>query len=198
MQKVRKDRHGHEVISSRPKILDTSVIIDGRIFDICKTGFVEGPLVIPAFVLEELRHIADSSDALKRNRGRRGLDILNQIQKELDIPVRIYEDVYKRQTATLMGLAKKSDMTVFVVGHVTKEGAIAGPRVLEHMVDTVLYFEGDRHHTYRILRGVKNRFGSTNEIGIFEMGEKGLVEIMNPSEHLLSERTQGMSGSAVL
>ena len=101
-------------------------------------------------------------------------------------------------TATLMGLAKKSDMTVFVVGHVTKEGAIAGPRVLEHMVDTVLYFEGDRHHTYRILRGVKNRFGSTNERGIFEMGEKGLVEIMNPSEHLLSERTQGMSGSAVL
>ena len=91
LQKVRKDRHGHEVISSRPKILDTSVIIDGRIFDICKTGFVEGPLVIPAFVLEELRHIADSSDALKRNRGRRGLDILNQIQKELDIPVRIYE-----------------------------------------------------------------------------------------------------------
>ena len=81
LQKVRKDRHGHEVISSRPKILDTSVIIDGRIFDICKTGFVEGPLVIPAFVLEELRHIADSSDALKRNRGRRGLDILNQIQK---------------------------------------------------------------------------------------------------------------------
>ena len=69
---------------------------------------------------------------------------------------------------------------------------------MEHMVDTVLYFEGDRHHTYRILRGVKNRFGSTNEIGIFEMGEKGLVEIMNPSEHLLSERTQGMSGSAVL
>ncbi|HZJ56746.1 MAG TPA: DNA repair protein RadA [Clostridia bacterium] len=101
-------------------------------------------------------------------------------------------------TATLMGLAKKSDMTVFVVGHVTKEGAIAGPRVLEHMVDTVLYFEGDRHHTYRILRGVKNRFGSTNEIGIFEMGEKGLIEIMNPSEHLLSERTHGMSGSAVL
>ncbi len=101
-------------------------------------------------------------------------------------------------TAALMGLAKKSDIAIFVVGHVTKEGAIAGPRVLEHMVDTVLYFEGDRHHTYRILRSVKNRFGSTNEIGIFEMRDKGLVEIMNPSEHLLSERTRGMSGSAVL
>jgi len=75
-----------------PKILDTSVIIDGRIFDICKTGFIEGPLVIPSFVLEELRHIADSSDALKRNRGRRGLDVLNRIQKELDIEVKIYDD----------------------------------------------------------------------------------------------------------
>ncbi len=101
-------------------------------------------------------------------------------------------------TSALMRLAKRRDMTIFVVGHVTKEGAIAGPRVLEHMVDTVLYFEGDRHHTYRILRAVKNRFGSTNEIGIFEMRERGLVEITNPSEHLLSERTHGMSGSAVL
>lgn len=101
-------------------------------------------------------------------------------------------------TSALLRLAKRSNMTIFIVGHVTKEGAIAGPRVLEHMVDTVLYFEGDRHHVYRILRSVKNRFGSTNEIGIFEMGDRGLVEIMNPSEHLLSERTRGMSGSAVL
>lgn len=101
-------------------------------------------------------------------------------------------------TSSLMGLAKQRDMTIFVVGHVTKEGAIAGPRVLEHMVDTVLYFEGDRHHLYRILRGVKNRFGSTNEIGIFEMRDIGLIEIKNPSEHLLSGRTNGMSGSAVL
>lgn len=91
LKRVQKDRHGQETVLSQPKILDTSVIIDGRIFDICKTGFVEGPLVIPAFILEELRHIADSSDTLKRNRGRRGLDILNQIQKELDIPVRIFE-----------------------------------------------------------------------------------------------------------
>jgi uncharacterized protein YacL len=80
-----------EFLHSQPKILDTSVIIDGRIFDICKTGFIEGPLIIPSFVLEELRHIADSSDSLKRNRGRRGLDVLNRIQKELEIPVKIHE-----------------------------------------------------------------------------------------------------------
>lgn len=91
LKKVQKDRHNQEVFFSKSKVLDTSVIIDGRIFDICKTGFLEGPLIVPGFVLEELRHIADSSDSLKRNRGRRGLDILNQIQKELDIPVRIYE-----------------------------------------------------------------------------------------------------------
>ncbi len=90
-RKFAKDRPGKER-TSVPKVLDTSVIIDGRIFDICKTGFVEGPLIIPSFVLEELRHIADSSDALKRNRGRRGLDILNRIQKELEIEVRIHEE----------------------------------------------------------------------------------------------------------
>nr|WP_243426444.1 PIN/TRAM domain-containing protein [Caldicoprobacter guelmensis] len=90
-QRKTKDKVVFDGYRSQPKILDTSVIIDGRIFDICKTGFIEGPLVIPSFVLEELRHIADSSDVLKRNRGRRGLDILNRIQKELDIPVEIYE-----------------------------------------------------------------------------------------------------------
>lgn len=91
-RKSHKDKATAEEYRSQPKILDTSVIIDGRIFDICKTGFIEGPLIIPDFVLEELRHIADSSDILKRNRGRRGLDILNRIQKELDIPVVIYEN----------------------------------------------------------------------------------------------------------
>lgn len=89
---AREQRSHREEIGVQSKILDTSVIIDGRIFDICKTGFVEGPLIIPSFVLEELRHIADSSDALKRNRGRRGLDVLNRIQKELEIGVQIYED----------------------------------------------------------------------------------------------------------
>lgn len=88
----------------------------------------------------------------------------------------------RESTADLMKIAKSNNIAIFIVGHVTKEGAIAGPRMLEHMVDTVLYFEGDRHHTFRILRAVKNRFGSTNEIGIFEMREGGLVEVLNPSE----------------
>ena len=85
-------------------------------------------------------------------------------------------------TAELMQIAKTNNITIFIVGHVTKGGAIAGPKILEHMVDTVLYFEGDLHHTYRILRAVKNRFGSTNELGIFEMREEGLREVANPSE----------------
>ena len=100
--------------------------------------------------------------------------------------------------AKLMIFAKKSDIPVFLVGHVTKEGAIAGPRVLEHIVDTVLYFEGDRGHSYRILRTVKNRFGSTNEIGVFEMSDAGLREIENPSELFLLERPLNVSGSVVV
>ncbi len=100
-------------------------------------------------------------------------------------------------TLRLMRYAKETGTAVFLVGHVTKEGAIAGPRVLEHMVDCVLYFEGDRHQSYRILRAVKNRFGSTNEIGVFDMGEKGLCEVLNPSAMLLSERPQNAPGSAV-
>ena len=98
----------------------------------------------------------------------------------------------------LMLFAKRSDIPVFIVGHVTKEGAIAGPRVLEHIVDTVLYFEGDRGHSYRILRTVKNRFGSTNEIGIFEMSDSGLLEVENPSELFLIERPLNVSGSTVV
>jgi DNA repair protein RadA/Sms len=100
--------------------------------------------------------------------------------------------------AKLMLFAKKSDIPVFLIGHVTKEGAIAGPRVLEHIVDTVLYFEGDRGHSYRILRTVKNRFGSTNEIGIFEMSDSGLLEVNNPSELFLLERPLQVSGSVVV
>ena len=97
----------------------------------------------------------------------------------------------------LMLMAKKSGIPTFLVGHVTKEGAIAGPRLLEHMVDTVLYFEGDRNHVFRILRAVKNRFGSTNEIGVFEMKEKGLDEVPNPSAVFLSERPENAPGSVV-
>lgn len=103
----------------------------------------------------------------------------------------------REATAVLMQLAKGLGITVFIVGHVTKEGTVAGPRVLEHMVDTVLYFEGDRHASYRILRGVKNRFGSTNEIGVFEMRETGLAEVENPSEYMLNGRPEDASGSVV-
>lgn len=103
----------------------------------------------------------------------------------------------RESTAKLMRLAKESGTAIFVVGHVTKEGAIAGPKVLEHMVDTVLQFEGERTHLYRILRAAKNRYGSTNEIGVFEMGEKGLIEVPNPSALFLSERSFGASGSTV-
>lgn len=98
---------------------------------------------------------------------------------------------------TLARIAKGTGIPVFIVGHVTKEGALAGPRVLEHMVDTVLYFEGDRRQAYRILRAVKNRFGSTDEIGVFEMREEGLTEVANPSEALLSERPSNGAGSVV-
>ena len=104
----------------------------------------------------------------------------------------------RESSARLIFLAKKTGTSIFLVGHVTKEGAIAGPRVLEHMVDTVLYFEGDRGHPYRILRSVKNRFGSTNEIGVFEMKDSGLEEILNPSEFFLAERPVNVSGSVVI
>ncbi|QKG85625.1 DNA repair protein RadA [Kroppenstedtia pulmonis] len=100
-------------------------------------------------------------------------------------------------TGRLMRWAKGRGIAVIIVGHVTKEGAIAGPRMLEHMVDCVLYFEGERHHTYRVLRAVKNRFGSTNEIGLFEMRSLGLTEVENPSEMFLSERPSGVAGAAV-
>ena len=103
----------------------------------------------------------------------------------------------RESTNILMQLAKGMNISIFIVGHVTKEGTVAGPRVLEHMVDTVLYFEGDRHASYRILRGVKNRFGSTNEIGVFEMRKEGLVEVENPSEFMLSGRPEHASGSVV-
>ncbi len=103
----------------------------------------------------------------------------------------------RESTNIFMQLAKGLGISIFIVGHVTKEGTVAGPRVLEHMVDTVLYFEGDRHASYRILRGVKNRFGSTNEIGVFEMRQNGLVEVQNASEFMLSGRPENASGSVV-
>ena len=103
----------------------------------------------------------------------------------------------RESTGVLMQVAKGLNISIFIVGHVTKEGVVAGPRVLEHMVDTVLYFEGDRYASYRVLRGVKNRFGSTNEIGVFEMRETGLTEVPNPSEYMLEGKPEGASGSVV-
>lgn len=103
----------------------------------------------------------------------------------------------RESTGVFLRLAKGLGVSIFIVGHVTKEGTVAGPRVLEHMVDTVLYFEGDRFASYRILRGVKNRFGSTNEIGVFEMREEGLVQVENPSEYMLNGRPKGASGCVV-
>ena len=104
----------------------------------------------------------------------------------------------RESTQSLMNIAKQMNIATFIVGHVTKEGQIAGPRLLEHMVDTVLYFEGDEHHAYRILRAVKNRFGSTNEMGIFEMKQSGLKGVHNPSEMFLEERSTNVPGSTIV
>lgn len=104
----------------------------------------------------------------------------------------------KEVTSKFMKISKTKDITSFIVGHVTKEGSLAGPKLLEHMVDTVLYFEGERYNTYRLLRAVKNRFGSTNELGVFEMKSKGLVELANPSKVLISEKPKDVSGSVIV
>jgi DNA repair protein RadA/Sms len=104
----------------------------------------------------------------------------------------------RESTAKLIKLGKAEELPMFIVGHVTKEGSIAGPKVLEHMVDTVLYFEGDQNHSYRMLKGIKNRFGSTNEVGIFAMEQSGLREVINPSENFIAERPEDISGSVVI
>ena len=143
-------------------------------------------------------NLEDITDALRRSKPE--IAVIDSIQtmysEEISSAPGSVSQV-RQATAALMQLAKEEQITIFVVGHVTKEGVVAGPRVLEHMVDTVLYFEGDRHAAYRILRGVKNRFGSTNEIGVFEMRESGLAEVKNPSEYMLSGRPENASGSAV-
>lgn len=108
------------------------------------------------------------------------------------------QEVAGRRTGQLMWYAIRSSVLVFIIGHVTKEGAIAGLRLLEHIVDTVLYFEGDKGHSFRILHAVKNRFGSTNEISVFEMKDFGLEEVSNPSELFFAERSQRMTGSVVV
>lgn len=104
----------------------------------------------------------------------------------------------KEGTSKFMKISKKMGISTFIVGHVTKEGALAGPKLLEHMVDTVLYFEGERYNSYRLVRAVKNRFGSTNELGVFEMKDVGLVELTNPSQVLISEKPKDVSGSVII
>ena len=149
------------------------------------------------FVVSETR-LSDILEAVEREQP--DVLIIDSIQtlynEELDSPAGGVGQV-KDCTMALMNLAKGQGITVFVIGHVNKEGSIAGPKVLEHMVDCVLYFEGDRHMTYRILRAAKNRFGATNEIGVFEMLNEGLKEVENPSEMLLSGRPQDAPGTCV-
>lgn len=137
-------------------------------------------------------------DAIKRNKP--DVAVIDSIQTMYDEEVGSAAgsvSQVREATSVFMRLAKEGNVSIFIVGHVTKEGTVAGPRVLEHMVDTVLYFEGDRHASYRILRGVKNRFGSTNEIGVFEMKNEGLTEVPNPSEFMLSGKPENSSGSIV-
>ena len=143
-------------------------------------------------------NLADISSVLRRKKPR--VVIIDSIQtmysEEVSSAPGSVSQV-RQATSLLLQLAKSLGITIFIVGHVTKEGVVAGPRVLEHMVDTVLYFEGDRHASYRILRAVKNRFGSTNEIGVFEMRNTGLEEVKNPSEFMLNGKPNGTSGSIV-
>ena len=156
-----------------------------------------GVLPDELFVLSETRlaDIMDSVESLQPD-----VLIVDSIQtmyQELNDSAPGSVSQVKECTMALMQLSKTNGITVFVVGHINKDGAIAGPKVLEHMVDTVLYFEGDPHSNYRLLRAVKNRFGSTNEIGVFEMDETGLVEVPNPSQMLLEGRPEGAFGTCV-
>ncbi|KRN20863.1 radA protein [Pediococcus claussenii] len=144
----------------------------------------------------DMKNIRDSIEKLHP-----GFVVIDSVQtmQEPDIESAVGSVSQIREiTAELLQISKTNNITIFIVGHVTKGGAIAGPKILEHMVDTVLYFEGDLHHTYRILRAVKNRFGSTNELGIFEMREEGLREVSNPSEIFLEERLTDANGSAIV
>ena len=159
------------------------------------------------------QRIGEFSDSLRLLCETRLADIEDQIAKEkpeiviIDSIQTMYQEEVsaapgsvsqvRESTGVFLRIAKGYGISVFIVGHVTKEGTVAGPRVLEHMVDSVLYFEGDRHASYRILRGVKNRFGSTNEIGVFEMRQEGLHEVKNPSEFMLNGKPEGASGSVV-
>lgn len=154
--------------------------ITGQLFFLCETNLEQ----IEAVMEEEKPDVAviDSIQTMYRDEISSAPGSVSQVRESTNL---------------LMQIAKGQGIAVFIVGHVTKEGVVAGPRVLEHMVDTVLYFEGERNASYRILRGVKNRFGSTNEIGVFEMQEAGLMEVKNPSEFMLNGRPADASGGVV-
>ena len=149
------------------------------------------------YILSETRlsDVLDSVETLKPDV--LIIDSIQTLYNELNESMPGSISQVKDCTMALMQLAKSQGISVFVVGHINKDGAIAGPKVLEHMVDSVLYFEGENSSSYRLLRSAKNRFGSTNEIGVFEMGDKGLIEVPNPSQMLLSGRPQGASGTCV-
>ncbi len=190
------------------------------LLQLCKSFSDTGKAVLYVSGEESLRQIkmradriGEFSDSLKLMCETNMEDVLSAVEKEepslviIDSIQTMYcEEVssspgsvsqVRESTGALLKMAKTSQIPVFIVGHVTKDGSVAGPRVLEHMVDTVLYFEGDRHASYRILRAVKNRFGSTNEIGVFEMRQSGLVEVPNPSEYMLEGRPKDAAGSVV-
>ncbi len=154
--------------------------VDGELFFLCETNLDDISAAIRSMSPEIV--IIDSIQTMYREDVSSAPGSVSQVRESTNV---------------LMQIAKGMGITVFIVGHVTKEGVVAGPRVLEHMVDTVLYFEGERNASYRILRAVKNRFGSTNEIGVFEMQEQGLEEVENPSEYLLSGRPEEASGAVV-
>lgn len=190
------------------------------LLQVCRTLSIEGHKILYISGEESLVQIkmrADRIGTFLENMlllCETNLDVITQVIKEEHPAVVVIDSIQtmyneavtaapgsvsqvRESTGVLLQLAKGLGVSVFIVGHVTKEGTVAGPRVLEHMVDSVLYFEGDRHASYRILRGVKNRFGSTNEIGVFEMCEKGLVEVPNPSEYMLDGRPEDASGCVV-
>lgn len=159
-----------------------------------RLGLGQSPMLL--YPESNMEHIRDQIDDVKPD-----FVVIDSIQTmnepSLDSMVGSASQV-REVTAELMKIAKLDQVTVFVIGHVTKEGSIAGPKILEHMVDTVLYFEGDEHHAYRILHSVKNRFGAANEIGMFEMKTEGLAEVTNPSAVFLDERLPDSTGSAVV
>ena len=175
--------------------------LDTAVADLLLATLTPLALEVALTVTGELAAHAEHADALRAAHVTRAQHAADQARRRylaVDPGNRLVADALEADwNARLRELAKSSGISVFLIGHVTKEGAIAGPRVLEHIVDTVLYLEGDRFQSYRLLRSVKNRFGATSEVGVFEMRERGMVEIVNPSEAFLAERMVNAPGSAI-